>query len=421
MDMHTHALILALLKFTKSFKLECDASNVGIRAVLLQEGHPISYFHQKLKGAYINYSTYDKEFYALLGPCKRHVLLAMLEKKLLGFECIKEFYTKDEDFKETYELCANSAKGGFFRHEGFLFKDRKLCVLRSFIRKLLAILGEVKTYETLVEHFYWPHIRRDVHHVCEQCLFCKGEKSKVSPHGFYTPLSIPTFLWVDISMVLSYGCLDLRIAHFIPCHKVNDACHVAIFFREVVRLHGLPKTISKLGTKLLFSTTCHPQTDGQTKVVNRTLSQLLRCFIVSSTTSYSPFELVYKFNPLTPLDLLPLLDMASKLNEYMLSKSQFVKKLHERDRYHIEKKVDQYAKQANKGRKEKRDGHFKILKRVKDNSHIVDMPQDFRGSNTFIVSNLSPCVSSTSLPNLRANSLQEGEHDVDCTHNIEET
>ena len=221
-------------------------------------------------------------------------------------------------------------------------------------------------------------MKRDVERICGRCFTYRQAKSRVQPHGFYTPLPIPSEPWVDISMDFVLGLPKTRrgrdsicvvvdtfskMTHFIPCQKMDDASHVAeLFFREVVRLHGMPRTIvfyrdekflsyfwktlwCKLRTKLLFSTTCHPQTDGQTKVVNRTLSILLRAIIkkniltwedclphvefaynrtIHPTTKFSPFEIVYGFNPLTLVDLSPL-PMSEHINLDGKKKAELVK------------------------------------------------------------------------------------------------
>ena len=70
---------------------------------------------------------------------------------------------------------------------------------------------------------------------------------------------------------------------------------------------------------------------------------------VHSATKYSPFEIVYGFNPLTPLDLTPL-HVSEHVNSDGRKKAELVKQIHEKAKFNIERRTKQYAKEANKGR-----------------------------------------------------------------------
>ena len=138
--------------------------------------------------------------------------------------------------------------------------------------------------------------------------------------------------------------------------------------RDVKFLSYFWKTLcAKLGVKLLFSTAYHPQTNGQTEVTNRTLSALLRVLIKKnikeweeclplaefaynrarhSTTDKSPFEVVYGFNPLSPLDILPL-PLQKRINMDASARVNHLKKVHEDTRHTIECQVQRLATKLN--------------------------------------------------------------------------
>ena len=115
--------------------------------------------------------------------------------------------------------------------------------------------GVKKTYKA-VYHFYWPSLMKDAERICGRCVTCKKSKTKASNHGLYSALPILSHPWVDISMDFVLGlprCKAGRdsifvivdrfskMAHFIPYHNIDDAVQVSeLFFREIVRLHGMP-------------------------------------------------------------------------------------------------------------------------------------------------------------------------------------
>ncbi|KAL4364335.1 hypothetical protein GQ457_04G016150 [Hibiscus cannabinus] len=254
-DCLTRAHVLALPDFDKTFEIECDASGVGIGVVLMQERRLVAYFSEKLSGATLNYLVYDREMYALIRALetwqhyllpkefvihtdhealryitgkenvvaddlsRRYALLSYLDSHLIGFAYICELYPDDLDFRDKFYACEKGADGKFYRHDGYLFKENRICIPQGSMRDILireahegglmGHFGVTKMLHTLKKHLFWPNMRRDVERFCERCATCKKAKSKVSPHGLYLPLPIPDSPWIDISMDLCLNCLGL--------------------------------------------------------------------------------------------------------------------------------------------------------------------------------------------------------------------
>ncbi|XP_042408307.1 uncharacterized protein LOC121997755 [Zingiber officinale] len=189
------APLLLLPYFSKVFEIECDASGIGIGVVLMQEKRPIAYFSEKLNGAALNYSTYDKELYALVRALetwqhylwskefiihmnheslkhlkgqgklnrrharwiefiemfsyviqykqgkenviadalsRRYTLISTLGSKFLGFEHLKELYVNDANFADIFKACEKGAFDKFYMHDGYLFRENRLCIPPKF-------------------------------------------------------------------------------------------------------------------------------------------------------------------------------------------------------------------------------------------------------------------------------------------------
>jgi hypothetical protein len=239
-----------------------------------------------------------------------------------------------------------------------------------------------------------------------------------------------------------------KMAHFVPCHKDITAERTANLLNEhVFRLHGVPTSIvsdrdpkftsavfqefaAGLKIKQAMSTAFHPQSDGITERLNRTLEAMLRCYVqkdpkswseylshlefayndsVQASTRCTPFALNYQYHPKAPIDLLTILRPKSRVSELELKKQ--AERVKKNISTAINRQKENYDTRRSDGSFEVGDqvllstkqlrfqnesrkllplfiGPFKVLNKFSDSVYRLDLPNTMRIHPVFNISRL---------------------------------
>jgi hypothetical protein len=341
-----------------------------------------------------------------------------------------------------------------------------------------AHLGIAKTLARIGAHYWWPGMRGDVEHWIMTCTECQRNK----PHhnksqGLYQALPIPRDRWDSISMdfIVSLpaatgtanDCILVivdrftKLAKFIPCRSTLTAaqCVHLVLDHWVFQGGGIPYSIvsdrdtrftSKLWTEFMhvwgvekrMSTAFHPQTDGQTERMNRTLEEMLRHVVnpimdnweqvlpqvqfaynsaVQSSTGMTPFMAAYGSTPRTPLT--PMVDIKTVKHPAVSGLVSDLQSISERVRSALQLAQQRQTSYANRCRRERefqvgdgvllstqnlnlkgpKDrtmaarkllprfvGPFKVVRRVGQVAYELELPSNWRVHPVFHVSLLVP-------------------------------
>jgi transposase InsO family protein len=189
--------------------------------------------------------------------------------------------------------------------------------------------GKTKTFALLRSRYFWPKMLGDITRYIANCQPCqRAHHRRDKTPGFLNPLPVPDRPWQHITMDFKDAPLDkhgfnkvfvvvdrfCKEAVSIPCYDTTTARDMAmLFISNIWRFNGPPETIVSdrgpqfissfweefcriLGIRIKLSTSHHPQTDGQTEVMNQYLDQRLRPFITYHQDNWS--------------ELLPMMDYA---------------------------------------------------------------------------------------------------------------
>ncbi|KAJ9547856.1 LOW QUALITY PROTEIN: hypothetical protein OSB04_020399 [Centaurea solstitialis] len=302
----------------------------------------------------------------------------------------------------------NSRPGFALQNGVLLHKDRLVLasdsavipdILTEFHSSVIGgHLGFLRTYKRIAMNVYWIGMKGAIQEYVKGCDTCQRQKYLASsPMGLLQPLPIPDQIWDDISMDFITGhpksggfeavfvVVDRlsKYPHFILLKHPYTARKIAeIFAKEVVRLHGVPRSIVSdrdplfislfwqelfrlQGTALKMSSAYHPETDGQTEVT------YLRCFAAEqpkgwpqwiswaelwynttfhSSSGKTPFQIVYGRAP--PL-LVRYTQGETRVAADLLDRDEALVQL----KHHLTRAQQQMKKYADKRRKEE---EFKV-------------------------------------------------------------
>ena len=413
-----------------------------------------------------------------------YMALQIVSKPVMAiWDALKEFYQQHPPSAHLMQSAQQDDSTGYAVREGLLWFNGKVVVPPdSALQRLILTefhntpvgghAGMQRTLSRIASMFYWPKMRQLVRDFVARCQVCQAIKPfNKAPQGLLQPLPIPGKIWDSISMDFvthlppASGKSVIMVvvdrlskqAHFAVLPGAFNAPMVAaLFIKEIVRLHGFPTIIIsdrdpvfmssfwqelfKLqGTTLATSSAYHPQTDGQTEVLNRCLEDYLRCFVADnpkqwshylswaewhyntayhSTIKMTPFEAVYGRPPPSLLDYLgdsasidavdALLkdrtQILSTLKDSLLRAQTRMRNQTNTHRTDVTFQVDDWVFLKLKPYRQTTVAHcqsqklskrffgpFRIIAKIGAVAYKLALPEDARIHNVFHVSNLKKC------------------------------